>query len=361
MPDPGLHRVAVVGLGKLGLLFVERLARRRDTDLVAVVDKDPAKVGRRLDEIVGHRTGFDLIVDDSLDAVARADVVLVATASRLSTVTGMLEELAGLGVDVVSTCEELGYPWRQFPAESRHLDAVFREHGVSVIGCGSNPGFLMDLLPLTFAFGLERVNSISIARTLDMRPHRRERLTRFGLGLTAGEFDALDPKPSGHVGFIQSMDCVADVLGWELDARVESEVRPAVFASEPRSGSYVTLEPGTVAVIEHSAYATRDDAKVIRLTSFFGFHFEGDPIFHGDVYEIEASDHPIRIEMAPNWSPFTGTPSTVMNMIAPIRPADPGLRHTAEFPPTALAASGRGVSAADALPLDDHLLSMVRA
>lgn len=361
MPDPGLHRVAVIGLGKLGLLFVDRLARRRDIDLVAVVDTDPAKVGRVLDEIVGHRTGFDLVVDGSLDAVAGADVVLVATASRLSVVASMLEELAGLGVDIVSTCEELAYPWRQFPAESRRLDAIFRKHGVSAIGCGSNPGFLMDLLPLTFAFGLERVDSISIARTLDMRPHRPERLTRFGLGLAAEEFDALDPKPSGHVGFTQSIDCVADALGWELDGRVESEVRPAVFATEPRSGTHVTLEPGTVAVIEHSAYGTRDDEKVIRLTSFFGFHAAEDPIFHGDVYEIAASDHPIRIEMAPNWSPFTGTPSTVVNMIAPIRSADPGLRHTAEFPAAALAASGRGVSAATALPLDDHLVAMVRA
>jgi 2,4-diaminopentanoate dehydrogenase len=361
MPDPGLHRVAVVGLGKLGLLFVDRLSRRRDMDLVAVVDKDPAKAGRRLDDVVGHRTGFDLIVEDSLARVAGADVALVATASRLAVVADMLEELARLGVDIVSTCEELAYPWREFPEESRRLDAVFREHGISAIGCGSNPGFLMDLLPLTFAFGLERVSSIAITRTLDMRPHRPQRLERFGLGLTADEFDRLDPKPSGHVGFTQSVDCIADALGWELDQRVESQVRPVVFASRPRSGPYFTVETGTVAVIEHSAYAVRDDEEVIRLTSFFGFHDDEDSIFHGDVYEIAATDHPIRIEMAPNWSPFTGTPSTVLNMVAPIRSADPGLRSTSEFPTAALAAAGRGVSATTPLPLDDHLVSMVSA
>ncbi|MBS1843833.1 MAG: hypothetical protein JST53_05375 [Actinobacteria bacterium] len=359
MTDPGLHRVAVVGLGKLGLLFVERLARRQDMELVAAVDTDPNKVGRKLDDIVGRHTGFDLVVEDSLDAVVRADVVLVATASRLTVVADMLEELAKLGVDIVSTCEELGYPWREFPDESRHLDQVFREHGVSVVGCGSNPGFLMDFLPLNFAFGLERIDSISIARALDMRPHRPERLTRFGLGLTEKEFAALDPKPTGHVGFTQSMDCIADVLGWELDERVESEVSPLIFATEPRAGEHVTIERGTVAVIEHSAYAVRDDEKVIRLSSYFGFHTEGDPIFHGDVYEISASDHPIRIEMAPNWSPFTGTPSVVVNMVGPIRDAEPGLRSVIDFPVTALAASGRGVSAVSPLPVDDPLVSMV--
>lgn len=360
MLDPGPHRVAVVGLGKLGLLFVERLARRQDMELVAVVDTDPGKVGLKLDEIVGHRAGFELEVEGSLDAVARADVALVATASRLSAVSGLIEDLARLGVDIVSTCEELAYPWREYPSESHHLDEVFRQHGVSAVGCGSNPGFLMDFLPLAFAFGLERVSSIAIARALDMRPHRPERLTRFGLGLTEEEFGALDPKPRGHVGFTQSMDCVADVLGWDLDERVESAVRPAVFATEPRSGEHVTVGPGTVAVIEHSAYAVRDDEKVIQLSSYFGFHAEEDSVFHGDLYEIGASDHPIRIEMAPNWSPFTGTPSTVVNMVGPIRAADPGLRTVVDFPVRALASSGRAVSAATSLPLDDHLLSMVR-
>jgi 4-hydroxy-tetrahydrodipicolinate reductase len=275
-------------------------------------------------------------------------------------VSGLIEEISARGLDTVSTCEELAYPWRQFPEDSRRLDDLARSRGVSIVGCGSNPGFLMDLLPVTFAFGCERVDSICIERTLDMRPHRPERLTRFGLGLTREEFSALDPKPTGHVGFTQSIDCVASAFGWELDSRVESEVRPAVFATEPRSGEHVTLESGTVAVIEHSACGWRDGAKTIELTSYFGFHAEEDPIFHGDVYTIGASDHPIRIEMAPSWSPFTGTPSTVVNMVGPIRAADPGLWCTTDFPAKVLGSSGRGVNTTSPLPVDNYLVSSER-
>jgi 4-hydroxy-tetrahydrodipicolinate reductase len=353
----GRHRVAVVGLGKLGLLFVERLARRSDMDLVGVVDVSPEKAGRPLDEVAGRPTGFDLVVADSLEAIASADVALVATASRLHAVLEQLEELSELGLHTVSTCEELAYPWREFPDESRRVDEVARAHGVSIVGCGSNPGFLMDLLPSVFAFGCERVDSIAIERTLDMRPHRRERLTRFGLGVTPEEFDALEEKPTGHVGFTQSIDCVADALGWDLDRRVESEVRPAIFASDARSGTHVSLGPGTVAVIEHSARGYRDGETVIELRSYFGFHDASDPIFHGDVYTLETTDHPIRIEMAPSWSPFTGTPSTVVNMVGPIRAAAPGLRCTLDFPARSLAASGRGVSARSSLPSDNYLVS----
>lgn len=353
-------RVAVIGLGKLGLLFIERLARRSDVELIGVVDTSPDKRGLSLDEVAGHVTGFDLVVQDSLDAIERAEVALVATASRIRDVTGMVEALCARGIHTVSTCEELAYPWREFPEESRHLDEVARANGVAVVGCGSNPGFLMDLLPTVFAFGCERVDAISIARTLDMRPHRAARLKRFGLGLTQDEFAGLDERPTGHVGFTQSIDCVADALGWELDYRVESHVRPAVFTTEPRSGTFVTLERGTVAVIEHKASGYRDGEPVISLTSYFGFHDEGDPIFHGDVYDIAATDHPIRIEMAPSWSPFTGTPSTVMNMIGPILRAEPGLRCVTDFPARALAASGRGVSATTSLPIDDHLVTAGR-
>jgi 4-hydroxy-tetrahydrodipicolinate reductase len=351
------QRVGVIGLGKLGLLFVERLARRSDMELVGVVDISPAKVGLALDEVAERHTGFDLIVQDSLQAIASADVALVATASRLHAASGMIEELSALGLNVVSTCEELAYPWRQFPDESRRLDEIARSHGVSVIGCGSNPGFLMDLLPVVFAFGCERVDSISIERALDMRPHRRERLTRFGLGLTREEFEALEDPPTGHVGFTESIDCVADALGWDLDRRVESQVRPAIFASEPRFGEHVTLDPGTVAVIEHSACGYREGDKAIWLTSYFGFHADEDPIFHGDVYTIGATDHPIRIEVAPSWSPFTGTPSVVVNMVGPIRAAEPGLRCVTDFSAKTLAASGRGVNAETPLPIDNYLVS----
>jgi 2,4-diaminopentanoate dehydrogenase len=353
----GRHRVVVIGLGKLGLLFIERLSRRSDMELVGVVDSSASKIGRPLDDVAERSTGFDLVVQESVDDIASADVALVATASKISAVSGLLEELCTRGLHTVSTCEELAYPWRRFPEESQRLDAAARSGGVAIVGCGSNPGFLMDLLPSVFAFGCERVDSLTIQRTLDMRPHRPERLTRFGLGLTPSEFDALASPPTGHVGFTESIDCVADVLGWDLDRRVESAVRPAVLASAPRSGRYVTLESGTVAVIEHSASGYRDGEEVISLTSYFGFHDEDDSIFHGDVYTIGASDHPIRIEMAPSWSPFTGTPSTVVNMVGPIREAEPGLRCVVDFSAKALGASGRGVKVDSALPIDDYLVS----
>jgi hypothetical protein len=358
--DGGAHRVAVVGLGKLGQLLVERIERRRDTRLVGVVDADPAKVGRRLGDVLGRETGLDLQVSGSLESIRGVDVALVATTSRLQEVAPVLEQIAALGVDAITICEEAVYPRRQFPERSAQLDAVARSHGVSILGCGSNPGFLMDVLPIACTLGLERVERVTIRRSLDMRPHRPERLARFGLGYTPEQFAAIDATTLvGHVGFTQSMHCLADALGWDLDETHEAEVRPAVVATEDRRGEFVTVKPGTVAVIEHRAWARRGDDRLIDIAMYFGFHDVGDDIGHGDRYEITATDQTISMHVEPSWGPFATTPSAVVNLIPAVRAGAPGLLSVADFPVRSLAARGRDVIATDPLRGENHLASLV--
>jgi len=45
---------------------------------------------------------------------------------------------------VVSTCEELAYPFRKYPELAARLDAEAKTWGVALIGTGINPGFVMD-------------------------------------------------------------------------------------------------------------------------------------------------------------------------------------------------------------------------
>ena len=42
---------------------------------------------------------------------------------------------------VVSTCEELSYPYRKYPELAAQLDAEAKTWGVALIGTGINPGF----------------------------------------------------------------------------------------------------------------------------------------------------------------------------------------------------------------------------
>ena len=51
----------------------------------------------------------------------------------------LLECLAA-GCCIVSTCEELAYPYRKHPDLSAQLDDAAKEEGVALVGTGVNPG-----------------------------------------------------------------------------------------------------------------------------------------------------------------------------------------------------------------------------
>jgi hypothetical protein len=336
-------RVALVGLGKQGTLLVERLRSRPDAEIVAVIEADRAKVGRSLDEVLGTATGIDLTVHASLDRLVGADVALLTTSSWIADAAPLIEQIAAKGVNVITTAEELGYPWRQYPELSAQLDATARKHGVSIVGAGANPGFLMDLLPIVLSHASEEISGIVVRRSADMRPHRPERLTRFGLGRTRQEFaEAGAEIIHGHVGFTQSIHCLADALGWELDEVREYDPEPAVVAAAPRAGAHFVVEEGTVAVVNHRAVGILGEQTVIDLSMYLGFPDPGDDVPHTDRWQIKSCDEVRTVDVQPPWTPFGATPSTVVNLLAAAVAGPPGLLCSADFPARALAARGNG-------------------
>ncbi|MFJ8653106.1 hypothetical protein ACIRNU_12255 [Streptomyces rochei] len=160
----------------------------------------------------------------------------MATSSWIDAVEPTLTALTARGTNVVSICEELrDTAWSHAQAVAR-LDRLAREHGVSVLGTGCNPGMLMDTLPLVLSgltLGVERV---SVRRTADMSRYGAI-LKKFGLGLTPAEFDTERDadRVMGHVGFAQSIGALARGLEWELDAiEVDSAERDLITETERR-------------------------------------------------------------------------------------------------------------------------------
>ena len=128
---------------------------------------DPAKVGRDLGEILGTDESLGTPVTASLRDVLDSqsvDVVLQATGSHIPDVADQLKEIAAAGCNVVSTCEELAYPWLRHPALAREIDAKARECGVTILGTGVNPGFIMDTLVLVATAVCSDVRRIASTR-----------------------------------------------------------------------------------------------------------------------------------------------------------------------------------------------------
>lgn len=326
---------AIVGLGKLGLAVAEGLANRADIEIAAAVDLDPNKLGKDLGELLGREPlGVEVQPSVPEDEPA-ADIVFLLTGSRLAELAGTIEGFARRGSNVISSAEELGYPWHEFPELSSRLDAAARSAGVSVMGAGVNPGFFMDALPILLSATTQEVVSISIRRTLDLSPHRPARLTRFGLGLTPEEFAALDRETlHGHIGFRQSIDAVADALGWPAEDRTVTDTLPqvAVIATDTRRGDLAEIAPGQVAVVRQSARCSYGDSDLIEIDEYFGFIAEDDPIPPGDGLSVNGSDQSFELAISPCLYSFASTPAILVNLSQPLVASRPGLLTTVDLP-----------------------------
>src|SRR5262249_42777864 len=104
-------KVALVGLGPIGLEIGKTLLDRKDMAIVAAAAVSSEVDRRRLEELLPG-TDPGVIVDRELDtALGRGvDVVVLATSSRLPSLTDELRRAMKKGVHVVSTCEELAAP-----------------------------------------------------------------------------------------------------------------------------------------------------------------------------------------------------------------------------------------------------------
>ena len=126
-------RVVQMGLGAVGCGIAQAALGRSQLRMVGAIDVDPAKVGKDLGEFLGSDSTLGVPVAASPGDVLGAqavDVVLQATGSHIPDVVDQLKELAEAGCNVVSTCEELAYPWLRHPELAREIDAKARECAV---------------------------------------------------------------------------------------------------------------------------------------------------------------------------------------------------------------------------------------
>jgi 4-hydroxy-tetrahydrodipicolinate reductase len=167
--------------------------------------------------------------------------------------------------NVISTCEELVYPYAKEPDASAELNRLAKLSGVTVLGAGVNPGFVMDLLPILLTAPCVNIKRISVARTIDATNRRATVHQRIGAGLTLDQFrDHVARGKVRHVGLIESIHMLADGLGWQL-YRVTETIDP-IIADEWVQTAHETIAPGQVAGIRQSARGWMHGRDVLALS-----------------------------------------------------------------------------------------------
>ncbi|HLC25287.1 MAG TPA: dihydrodipicolinate reductase [bacterium] len=327
-----MNEISVIqyGLGPIGRMITRCLLERPKIRIVGAIDIDPALAGKDLGEVA--ELGKDLGVPVSSDASqvlssSPSGVVILTTGSSLSKVAPQIEQILAKGHAVVSTCEELSYPWKTQPDLARRIDQVARQHNVAVLGTGVNPGFLMDFLPLAVTALCTEVKSIRVGRVQDASKRRLPFQQKIGAGLDTDQFDArLKDGSLRHVGLTESIHMIAARLGWEVE-RIDERIVP-VIAGAPVASAEIQVSPGQVAGIEQLGDGIIDGEARIRLYMRMSLQ-------ESESYEsIEINGSPYLKSVMPDGvHGDMATTAVVINAIPVILRAEPGLRTMADLPP----------------------------
>jgi hypothetical protein len=317
-------RVVHVGLGPIGAGIVRQVAARKGLTIVGAVDIDPEKIGRDLGDVAGAGRRLRVKVQSDLARTLKAtapDVVVLCTSSALRAVRPQINTILKAKVPIVSTTEELAYPWYSQKRLATELDALARRAKVAVLGTGVNPGFVMDALAITLTGVSERVDRITINRIQDARIRRLPFQQKIGSGLTVDEFAAkVKAGTVRHVGLTESIAMIAAAMGWRLDG-VTDEIQPKI-ATVRVSSDYLTVERGRVCGIIQDGTGFVGGQPIIRL------HMEaylGAPESY-DSTDIEGVPN-LSMKIAGGVHGDIATASIAVNSIPKVLAAPPGL-HT---------------------------------
>ncbi len=237
------------GVGPIGASIVKLVLQKEGFEYVGAIDVDPNKIGKDLGDVAG--VGKKLGVPISGDAKkvlrdSKADLVIHTTASFLKDIRQQITDVVDAGLDMVSTSEELTFPFLKDPEMAMEIDALAKKKGVTVLATGVNPGFLMDTLPLTVTGVCQDVKSIKVTRMMDASIRRLPFQKKIGAGMTVDEFKkAVAGGRMGHIGLPESIAMIAAGVGWKLDD-IQQTIEPVV-ADKPLKTQYLTVEKGQVA------------------------------------------------------------------------------------------------------------------
>ena len=322
-------RAIQYGVGPIGASIARLMREKQAIEICGAIDTDPAKAGRDLGEVVGAPDapwGVKISADAKDVLEQAADIVIHSTSSSLPKVMDQLIACLEAESCVVSTCEELSYPYRKYPEAAAKLDATAKDWGVALVGTGVNPGFVMDKLVITLAAVSQQIENAKALRVVDASMRRLPLQKKIGAGMSVEEFrQQVDAGVIKHVGLPESVAMVADSLNLAVDNITET-IEP-VIAKEPVRTEFLSVDPGQAAGVHQIARGTAGGKELVylELQMYVGAK---DP---HDTVELQGRPN-ISLVIPGGSHGDIATASVVVNSIPAILDAPAGLRTARDLP-----------------------------
>jgi 2,4-diaminopentanoate dehydrogenase len=264
MREHGTLRVLHFGLGEIGAGIARECTATPRLESVAAVDVDPSKAGKPLGSLFAGSGGPTVrgALDEALADAGGVDIAFHCAGSHVDQIEADLIALMDAGCNVVTTAEEIIWPWGNRDAAAERLDAAARRAGVTLFAAGVNPGFLFDRLPAYLSSQTLAPTAIRGTRLVDLSKRRNALRRKMGVGQDAGEVRMRTSTFSiGHAGFPESVRYLAAALGWNV-GEVMQTLSPVVAETRVERAGEIVL-PGQVLGLAHTARAVAPDGKEI--------------------------------------------------------------------------------------------------
>jgi hypothetical protein len=210
-----VYRVIQWATGKVGQVAIRHFVENPAYQLVGVLVTNPKKVGKDAGDIAGTSTTGIIATDDVDQIMAiQADCVHFAPLMEdIDTVCRLLRS----GKNVVSPLGPF-YATERYRPQFEKIAAACRDGGTSFHGSGIHPGFAGDLLPLTMARAMNRIDHIHVYEVIDHLANPSHYIEFMGFGRDPQDLLAKPARsPDAPYMFGQSMAMVLDALGKPID------------------------------------------------------------------------------------------------------------------------------------------------
>ncbi len=328
-------KVALWGFGAMGSGIARLLLEKQGVEISGVCGRSN-NIGREMHEVLGLERGdrAPVIIGNrpaDVFPAGCADVVILTTDSFMKDALEKVEFCVSRGFNVISISEEMVFPHAQHPQMADRMDAIAKAAGVTILGTGINPGFIMDLLIVALTGTCARVDRICAKRVNDLSPFGRTVMAEQGVGLTVDEFRSRVQARTvaGHVGFPESIRMIAEGLGWDLEQVEQS--KEEIVTRVDRETDFVRAEAEHVAGCRQRGTGYVAGKACIELEHPQQIRPELEGVQTGDYISI-MGDPEIRLQIQPEIPGGTGTIAIAVNMIPHVINAGPGLKTMLDLP-----------------------------
>ena len=338
MADAKRARIILWGLGALGSRVVRAFgAGVDDLEIAGAVDHDPRLAGRTLAAAFPDAGAPPVPIHADLPSCLAAletpaQVLFHMTESHVPAIQSQLEQAMGAGLDVISASEGMFHPGLRFPAVASALHECAVANGVSIVGCGINPGFIFDSLVLVLGRVTTAVTGVTASRVIDVTGTGLHDIDHVGFGLPTDEFEAklATGRIVGHMSMPESIAALGERFGLRIE-RIE-ERWEAHTSEEPvdSASDLGTIEPGRVVGISQHGRGFVGDEAVIRMNLLMFYRPERFGHEQTDDIVIEGT-HRVHATLSPAAVSIQGAGLMIMNAVHDVIAAPPGLRSVLDF------------------------------